>query len=88
MTAIVGFFCGPRVYEYEGWVFEVHYYGGPWPLRKDGELRERAGRKFWAMYDGFSELRESEQEQYRVGGGCQPIMGPKENLPEHLRATE
>lgn len=80
--AVVGYFCGPRVYEYDGWLFESPYYGGPWPLRKDGELRARAGRKFWAMWDRFYALPETEQEQYRVGGGCQPIIGPEGNLPK------
>ena len=42
MTEITGYFCGPGLYEFEGWFFE---YGpcGPWPLRKDGELFKRAG---------------------------------------------
>jgi len=77
MTAVVGFFCGPRVYEFDGWLFEVHHYGGPWPLRKDGTPRARASRTFWRIWERFDALPKEEQERYRVGGGCQPIMGPR-----------
>ena len=28
--------CGPQIYGYEGWTFELHAWCGPWPLRKDG----------------------------------------------------
>lgn len=62
------FLDGPRLYRYEGWDFEVHGYHGPWPLRQDGELRARAGRKFWGMWTRFE--KEADREQFRVGGGC------------------
>lgn len=66
-----GYLCGPRLYEFEGWFFEdAKFTGGPWPLKKDGELRKCAGRKFYSIYRRFSELPKSEQETYRVGGGC------------------
>ena len=65
-----GWICGPRLYEYGGWFFEESYCGGPWPLRKDGELRKRAGRKFWKMWKHFNSLPETEKKLYRVGGGC------------------
>ena len=72
--SIQGFVCGPRLYRFEGWFFEWHSYCGPWPLRKDGELRARAGRKFWQMIDRFEALSETERAQKRVGGlGCQRI---------------
>lgn len=63
-----GYACSSPLYEFEGWLFEWHHYCGPWPLRKDLELRARAGRKFWAMYDRFRALPEAEREQHRVGG--------------------
>ena len=65
-----GFICGPRVYEYDGWFFEVHGYCGPWPLRKDGDPRVHAGPRFWAMLARWDALSEAEQETHRVGGGC------------------
>jgi hypothetical protein len=68
---IHGYICGPRLYEFDGWFFELSGYGGPWPLRKDGELRKRAGRKFWEMWTRFDALTEAEQEAFRVGGGCE-----------------
>ena len=44
MSRITGIICSPRVYEFKGWTFEVNSASGPWPLRKDGELRARAVR--------------------------------------------
>ena len=38
MTELHGWICSAREYEYRGWTFEVSGWGGPWPLRKDGEL--------------------------------------------------
>lgn len=70
MSEIHGIICGPRLYEFEGWFFEFQPYCGPWPLKKDGELRKRAGRKFYAMIGRFCDLSEKEKERYRVGGGC------------------
>ena len=74
MTKITGYFCGPGLYEFEGWFFE---YGpcGPWPLRKDGEPFKRAGRKFWDMFTRWSMLTEKQRAATKVGGGCQPITG-------------
>ena len=69
MTRITGILCAPRTYEFKGWTFEFGY-SGPWPLRKDGELRKRAGRKFWKMWAEWQDLPEDEQKKTRVGGGC------------------
>lgn len=66
---IHGFVCGSKLYEFDGWFFEDSY-SGPWPLKKDGELKARAGRKFWKMYNKFRELPLKEQKKCRVGGGC------------------
>lgn len=65
-----GFLCGPRLYEYGGWFFEVSASSGPWPLKKDGDPRERAGNVFYTMYDKFDKLTKEEKLKYRVGGGC------------------
>ena len=68
--APTGFICGPRIYKYKGWFFEVHSYCGPWPLKKDGELRKRAGRVFWKVWASFDKLSKEDQEKHREGGGC------------------
>ena len=70
-------FCGPWLYEYEGWLFEYGDYTGPWPLvKRDLSPRYKAGRKFWAMWDRFSALPKEEQERYLVcEGGCLTIGG-------------
>ena len=70
---IHGFICGPKLYEYQGWFFEVRGSGEPWPLKKDGELRKRAGEKFYEMYARFDRLSKKTKLRYRVGGGCQPF---------------
>jgi len=70
---VTGFVCGPRVYEYQGWTFEVHAMCGPWPLKKDGDPRERAGRVFYNMYSEWSKLTDTEKKETRIGGGCIPI---------------
>lgn len=75
---IIGYVCGPRLYQFEGWYFEVHSYCGPVPLNKDGEIRQTPpGRKFWQMWERFSALPPDEQARYRVGGyGCTPLVSP------------
>ena len=59
--------CMPIIYEYKGWTFEYGPFG-TWPVNKDGELRKRAGNKFWAVIAEFQD--EPDQEQFRVGVGC------------------
>lgn len=73
MSNVKGFICGPRLYEFDGWFFEIHAWCGPWPLKKDGEPRKRAGRVFWSVYDKFYKLTDEEKQSYRVGGGCIPL---------------
>lgn len=68
-----GFICGPRLYRYEGWFFEVHSWCGPHPLKKDGELRKRVGRRFWAVWNRFAALSDKQKARYRIGGGCREI---------------
>jgi len=65
-----GIVCGPRLYEFKDWFFEYHRYCGPWPLNKDGELRKKAGKKFWNIIKEFDLLSDTEREKFRVGGGC------------------
>ncbi len=68
---VTGWICGPRLYEYKGWFFEVSAGCGPWPLCKDGEPRKRAGDAFWKTFDEF--MKEKDISKFRVGGGCVPI---------------
>lgn len=59
---------GGPVYDFEGFLFEVHSYLGPIPLRRtDGLARARTPRGFWAAWDRFEELPVKEQDTYRVG---------------------
>ncbi|WP_143305514.1 hypothetical protein [Marispirochaeta aestuarii] len=65
-----GFMCFATIYEFNGWTFEYGY-GGPWPIRKDGELYKRRGEKFLNDIAGFLKLSDEEKQKYKVGGGCQ-----------------
>lgn len=40
-----GVVCSSPLYEHEGVLFEYGMIGGPWPVRQDGELFKRAGKK-------------------------------------------
>ena len=67
-----GIVCGPIVYEYCGYVFEVHSYFGPFELRKrDWQIKKVQSKKFLDMYaNKFSKLTESEKESWRIDGGA------------------
>jgi len=69
---VQGFVCGPRIYKFGKWTFEFGYCG-PWPLKKDGELRKKMGRKFLNDISEFLDLDDEEKKRYRIGGGCIPI---------------
>ena len=69
MTAPHGYICSYPVYEYKGWTWEMTC-SGPWPLKKDGTPRAKAGRVLWKIWKEFTYLTEKEQKARRVGGGC------------------
>lgn len=60
------FICGPKIYKYAGWTFEVHSYCGPAPLTKHGDPWRRIPARFWAMWKTFSSLTKDEQEKHRA----------------------
>lgn len=64
-----GWICSIPLYEYEGWRFEFNEMTGPWPVRKDGELFKRAGKRFYDMFERW--YKEPDREKYRIGGGCE-----------------
>lgn len=70
MSAIL---CSPRIYEYDGVMFEMSTRNGPHPLKKNGDPMQTISRSFWDMYDRFSALSKEEQEAYRIGGGCMEV---------------
>lgn len=65
-----GIICFAQIYEYKGWLFEYRPYVGPWPLKKNGEPRKRAGDRFWDVLTEWFDLPEDEQKQTRICGGC------------------
>lgn len=58
--------CGPKVYRFEGVLFEVHSYFGPWPLKRDGSPRARAPRSFWPLWERFKSLDAGEQARHCI----------------------
>jgi len=66
-----GFICGPTIYEFDGWLFELHSHSGPWPLNKDLSLRKLAGNKFYKMFHKFDSLPDAKKAVFKIGGGCQ-----------------
>ena len=73
MTILNGFICGPPIYKYSGWLFEFGKHTGPWPLTKKYDLRKRAGRRFYKIWEEWHSLGEKEREKYRICGGCVPF---------------
>jgi len=61
-----GFVCGfEPSYEYDGYLFEVHHYHGPTPLRRsDHDPRMNIPRGFWDMWKKFSRLSDEEKATY------------------------
>ena len=71
LTKMNGWICGPRIYRFEGWLFERPSYGQPWPIKEDGTQYKRAGRVFWKMIQRFERLPSDEaRDKFREGGGC------------------
>jgi hypothetical protein len=62
------FLDAPKVYRFEGVLFEVGY-PGPWPLTKDGTPKTRVPGSFWELFKRFDKLSDEQKEEYRVGGG-------------------
>ena len=60
-----GFVCVNNVYEYGGFLFEVHSYCGPHPLRKKDmkPYRKLPGEKhkFWKVFYEWDKLSKAEQ---------------------------
>lgn len=65
-----GFICSAPVYKLDDFVFEVHSYCGPCPLRKDTlEPWKRfpsEKHRFWKTWDKFSKLSKKEKEKYLI----------------------
>jgi hypothetical protein len=61
----------PKLYEFNGISFEFSYSIGPWPLKKDGDPKARAGKRFYDSIHEWVHSTPEDQEKYRVGGGSQ-----------------
>lgn len=57
-----------KLYRFQGWKFEVNTQGMPWPVCANGELKQRAGKKFYAMYEQFEKLTDQEKKHLQISG--------------------
>jgi hypothetical protein len=70
---MIGWLCSGKIFTYKGVTFEIPGIGAPWPLKKNGDPRARAGKVFYRLIDEFKNLSEEEKKSCRVGGGCMRI---------------
>ena len=68
---MMGFICGPKVYEYRGIIIELPGSGGPCPVNKSGNPYQRVPGYVADIVNDFWSLSEEDQAKYRTGGGCQ-----------------
>lgn len=61
--------CIPKEYLFNGISFEMTF-SGPWPLKKDGDPKERCGLTFYRSIREWIKMKDDEREKFRVGGGC------------------
>lgn len=55
------------IYEYKGFLFEVHRYFGPMRMRKsDWGGSAYTGPKFWAAWEEFEKLPDEEKAKYEA----------------------
>ena len=63
----VGIVCGFHpLYDFGGFVFEIHRYFGPCPLRRDNHEPRKIPAGFWPVWERFAGLAAAEREKYRV----------------------
>ena len=65
-----GFVCGfDSIYNFDGFLFELHRYFGPIPLRKtdhNPKDHRRIPKAFWAAWERFKLLSDEERKHYLV----------------------
>ena len=65
---VVGIVTMANIYRFKGFIFEVHYYGGPVKLRKDFSPAAREGRKFWQVFAKWEKLTDAEKAETQIAG--------------------
>ena len=55
-----------NIYEYKGYLFEIHPGSGPLPLRKDLTVSKRVPKGFYDAVTEFCNLPKKEQKKYLV----------------------
>lgn len=54
------------IYEYKGYLLELHPGSGPLPLKKDMSVSKRVPKGFWDAVTEFCNLPKEEQKKYLV----------------------
>jgi hypothetical protein len=65
---VVGIITMANIYRFKGFIFEVHYYGGPVKLKKDFSPAAREGRKFWQVFAEWEKLTDAEKAETQIAG--------------------
>jgi hypothetical protein len=58
----------PDIYEYKGFIFEVHRYCGPCKLKKNFDPAAAMGRRFWQVWDEWNKLSDKEKAATQIAG--------------------
>ena len=58
----------PKAYTFAGVNFEMTYCG-PWPIKRNGDPKKRAGRRFYRRIEDWIAMSDADREIYRTGGG-------------------
>ena len=55
------------MYDFDGYLFEIHSYFGPIPLRRDNhDPRVNIPARFWDAWERFEKLSPAERDDFKV----------------------
>ena len=57
-----------NIYQFKGFLFEVHFYLGPQKLKKNWDVASAMGRKFWKAYSEWDKLTKEEKLETQIYG--------------------
>jgi hypothetical protein len=63
---VIAILTMPDIYEYGGFIFEMHRYCGPCKLKKNLDPAAAMGRKFWKVFDAWNMLSDEEKAATQI----------------------
>lgn len=57
-----------NIYQFKGFLFEVHFYLGPVKVKKNFDPASAMGRKFWKAYSEWDKLSAEEKLKTQIYG--------------------